>query len=378
MLKAEEVASFLEKAQRISSEWSAQVQFMRDEFIPQMENLNNNISERSHVPEVSRNILNGFMIKSAEIGYYNSRSWPATGGNYSQGHTFSAMVHETVDHSALTQLFFPNDALLKSLGTQHDFALYFDNNYKEILIGLKSPTAIWYAHDPARARIYTNYDFYLDVAVINFSESSFNHNGYRSEHVLNAVPLSGQYIKRENFQLTFQSLGSPATSVTDPSPAQLATFLTKRKPYIHPVVVLDYIRTQPLPVISAFFTDVSQYDLARAKDGMNLRGAELSAHAAENFALKKALQAEADRVREMKEAHVAQEELLKQQRIKMNAAALRIKKLEIKLKQSEQMYEDLQMRLIDEEGLDDVDIDDLELGDDDDLGTVGTEPTRAL
>lgn len=177
---------------------------------------------------------------------------------------------------------------------------------------------------------------------------------------------------RDQFQISFHSFGSPAIQITDPNPAQLESFLAKRKPFIHPVIVLDYVRKQELPVVSAFFTDVAQYDLAKAKNDLSLRDVEINVHTAENATLKKSLRAETARVREMQVAQAAQEEILKQQRTKLNAAALHIKKLEIKLKQSEQMYEDLQMRLIDDEGLDDVDIGDLSVaGDDGDETTVG-------
>jgi hypothetical protein len=53
MLKSEETSAFLENAQKFSAEWTAQAQFVRDHFLPQLQAHNQQISDRLVVPAVS-------------------------------------------------------------------------------------------------------------------------------------------------------------------------------------------------------------------------------------------------------------------------------------------------------------------------------------
>ena len=361
MLKAVETAAFLDKAERFSKNWTDQLQFVRDEFLPQLEALNQHIAERSHVPDISREELTAFMRKSTAIAPYLPRVIAILGEQRSY-----AAQHRQISSEGLISVTFPNELLSKSLGAEHDFAMYFDSNYKEIMKGgaCINPNycSNWNNYDKP-ARIHTNYDFYIEIKCqLNpHGENVFQEAlmtilcGYTQVTAVH-VPLSGDKINRKHISLSFIALAPAPTAavptLVDPSDAQLAAFLSKRRRYIHPVVVLDYLREGPRPDIRAFFTTVSQYDLAEAKDAQRAADDALTRAVAEVEAFKLAKKSDAARLLAAEEAYNSQTRAQQQQVTQLNAAALRIRKLEIKLKQTEQLYEDLQLRIIEDEDMD--------------------------
>jgi hypothetical protein len=305
---------------------------------------------------------------------------------------FYAQEHHCINTAKLLSVVFHSTDLASVLGTHHDFAMYFDFRYKEAMLGapksrLTGGTAqpgvmypVYYTRWDAcdvPAYVYTNYDFYIKISVKSgsFHEFTTSNAQWPQQNVghIHAVPLSGE-CTREQLTVTFVSLApakNPALqTLVDPTSAQLAQFLAQRKPYIHPVIVMDFLRERSLEEVTAFFGEVAQSELNDARDKLaqanaaqtrvngELQGARLAARE------EQARQAvERTRMQEL-------EREVQQQRTKLNAAALRIKKLEMKLAQSEKMYEDLQMRIIEQEGLDGDDFN----GDVADDATLDTAP----
>jgi hypothetical protein len=378
MLKSEEVSSFLEKAQQLSADWTAQAQFVRDVFLPQMDALNQHISERTHVPEISRVSLTTFMRNSETVGPYLRKAHCINHSANNQ-QNFHAVIIKNINSSKLVERIFPGAVLSTALGSESDFALYFDAQYKSVMKGLSDQDfSQWECHDTP-VRIYTNYDFYIEVKVERtFHEVTLGtdpHHRYTTCAIA-AVPLGGE--NSEHLSFSFVSLAMDQTRLI-PTSDSLFNFLKKRKPYIHPVVILDYLRDKPLADIHAFFGNVAQQELAEAKANNISAFQAISAKATEIKALKEARKADAESLRRLQDAHQQQEQALIEQRTKLNNAALRIKKLEIKLKLTEQMYEDLQMRLV-EDDLSDANMDP-DFGADDrdtDIGSLQTEPTRRV
>lgn len=372
MISQEETASFLEQAERFSTEWTAQAQYIRSSFLPQLEASNLHISQRCHVPNVSRETLTAFMRRSVNI----SAIPRYLGRNYSNTqdlHHFSH-IYKEIDCKKLDAVLFTDEFLLpSSLGTDHDFVMYFDAHYKEVLLGVPKEvkqypyTNSWGGHGGDPAHIYTNYDFYIELKVKSFSEVRTEVlNSCHPESVrvtIVPVPLWGCG-PREQLSVKFISL-APTTSTSvqelvDPAPAQLAEFLRQRKPYIHPVIVLDYLREQSLQEVTAFFGGVAQRELSAATDKVALTSAAHARMAAELQASQQVSRQDRAQLAAEQARTQEKEREIQQQRTKLNTAALRIKKLEIKLAQSESMYEDLQMRLIEMEGLDGGELDSVE------------------
>jgi hypothetical protein len=385
MISQAETLAFLERAEKFSLEWKAQTEFVRNTFLPQLDALNQQISGRSRVPAVSQEALTEFMGLSATILPYRPRlAYIQSGGNFDTRFHY-ATCHQQIDVDHLVSVLFNNCMTETYPDGVGDLKLYFNNRYKHIMIGEllrwgPSCTAgiEWNSFDEP-VHIYCNYDFYLLVKVKreHFKEATsiraqYHHNP--DIYTIHPVPLSGVGCAREQFAISFISLApekapGPLTLV-DPSPAQLADFLKTRKRYIHPSIVLDYLRERPLTEISSFFGAVAQYDLAEAQNKAAMAQTELAKATEDVKKLHKAARADQDNLQAQQARIQEQERHAQQQLTKLNTAALRIKKLEIKLAQSERMYEELQMRLIEQEGL----------GGDDDLGDdqAGEDDTTVL
>lgn len=340
---------FLETSKRLSEEMAAQAQFVRDTFLPHIDAFNQHVSDRLHVPSIARDVLSVFMRDSVKIPVYSPRK---VADNYNIGNSIQnvlAIVHKDIASETIKTCIFPSGVLMSTFGDETDFQLYFDTKYK---------TQIIY-YDPKKpVIIYTNFDFLIEIVVNpdKFRETTVrrNYDGF-DYHTAVSHPLSGHNFDRSNFEVKFVSLTSTplpvAMPLLNPSDKELMTFLAQRKPYIHPVVVLDYLREQPLSGIRAFFGDVSAYDLLEAKNEVN---AEKLAHAqtsAKLTSLLTARTAEAAVNLDLKAKLEAAEQAALQHRTKQNDAALRIKRLQMKLAQTEKLYEDLQLRLIEEQGL---------------------------
>lgn len=278
-----------------------------------------------------------------------------------------AQIQKQIDSNALSSVLFPNNLLPSIVGPENDFALYFDAQYKMVLLGVPKQDTVysdlhveWKQHGEP-VRIYTNYDFFIEVKVKTFKEVSVVWGHHNNQAVtVTPVPLWG-CATRDQLSVRFISLAPAMTStlqeLVDPAPHQLADFLRQRKPYIHPVIVLDYLREQSLEEVIAFFGDVSQSELSAAKDTAALAETEQARISMDLQAAQQASREDKERLSAVEARMQEKEREIQQQRTKLNTAALRIKKLEMKLAQSERMYEDLQMRLIEIEGLDGDDLD---------------------
>jgi hypothetical protein len=365
MISQAETLAFVERAEKFSLEWKAQTEFVSNTFLPQLDALNQQISGRSHVPVVSQEALTEFMGLSATMLPYRPRLVYNENGNFGARFHY-ATCHQQIDVDHLLSVLFDNCMT----GTYPDgvggLKLYFNNRYKDMMIGelLKwvpsYPAGIeWNSFDEA-VHIYCNYDFYLQVKVKrdHFKELTWKSAQYSHSpdiYTIHPVPLSGVGCTREQFSISFISLApekapGPLTLV-DPSPAQLVDFLKTRKRYIHPSIVLDYLRERPLTEISSFFGAVAQYDLAEAQNKAAMAQTELAKATEDVKKLHKAARADQDNLQAQQARIHEQDRHAQQQLTKLNTAALRIKKLEMKLAQSERMYEELQMRLIELEGL---------------------------
>ena len=347
MLTSEETTLFLETSKRLSEEMAAQAQFVRDTFLPHIDAFNQHVSDRLHMPSIARDVLSVFMRDSVNIPVYSPRK---VAHNYNNGTPdVLAIVHKEISSKTIKTCIFPSGVLMSTFGDDTDFQLYFDTKYKAQII----------YYDPSKpVVIYTNFDFLIEIVVnpTKYSETKIvKYCGRPDYHSAASHPLSGHNFDRSNFDVKFVSLTSTplpvARPLLNPSDKELMIFLSQRKPYIHPVVVLDYLREQPLSDIRAFFGDVSAYDLLEAKNEVN---AEKLAHAqtsAKLSALLTARTAEAAVNLDLKAKLEAAEQVALQHRTKQNDAALRIKRLQMKLAQTEKLYEDLQLRLIEEQGL---------------------------
>jgi hypothetical protein len=377
MISREETAAFLKRAEKFSLEWRAQAEFVRDTFLPQLEALNQQISCRAHIPDVSQEDLTEFMRLSATIPPYRPRlAHMQSGSNFSTRY-HHAIYRQQIDVNNLMSVFFSNGETHIFPDAVNGLTLYFNNRYKHVMIGepkdypqtanstgaayQRSPYSCAWDHFDEPVRVYCNYDFYIEVMVkrMHFQELTWKRDEYGHNpevYTVHTVPLAGVACTREQFTLSFVSLAAEnapgSLTLVDPSPAQLADFLKTRKRYIHPSIVLDYLRERPLTEISSFFGAVAQYDLAEAQNKAAMAQTELAKATEDVKKLHKAARADQDNLQAQQARIHEHERHAQQQLTKLNTAALRIKKLEIKLAQSERMYEELQMRLIEQEGLD--------------------------
>jgi hypothetical protein len=346
MLTPEETTQFLQISQKLSNEMAAHVQFIKETFLPQVDTFNGHVAGRLHVPHASREAITTFMQGSARLATYT----PMTVGS-NNCYPLSLPVHQTIETDAILTCMFSDDMLQNVFGPDCDFALYFDAAYKSFII---HPFAGDYYNMFKPVRIYTNYDFYVEIAIIKgqYSETT-THYGYPNTHfTANPIPLSGCKLRRDQVSLKFMSLNANTPSVQEllnPGEKDLKKFLSKRKPFIHPVIILDYIRAQPLSDIMAFFGDVSAYELVAARTARKSEAAAHARTAMELAALKSARSLDAAAMREMQAALHAAAQQGKEHRTRQNDDALRIKRLQLKLAQTEKLYEDLQLRLIEQE-----------------------------
>jgi hypothetical protein len=260
-------------------------------------------------------------------------------------------VHKAIETDAILTCMFPGDLLQNVFGPDCDFALYFDAAYKSFIM---YPGEGGYYNLFKAFPVFTNFDFYVEIAIVQGQYSEMSRSDYPQYwYTSNPVPLSGSELRRDQVNLKFVSLDAPSASsaqeLLNPGEKELRKFLSKRKPFIHPVIILDYVRAQPLPDIMAFFGDVSAYELAAAKNAHNSESAAHAQTAVELAALKSAMSADAAAMREMQAALQAAALHAQEHSTRQNDDALRVKRLQLKLSQTEKLYEDLQLRLIEQE-----------------------------
>lgn len=343
-----------------------------------IEALNQHVFERCNVPEISKETLVSFMQRSTYIPPYVPRLVTTLWGRNAHPQYYYALLHEAIGEEGLTAALFPNNILEINIGANHNLVMYFNRQYKTVMLGY--PKQRVSAHRPDEyyssgqfnqewnhydqpVPIYTNYDFYIEVAV---KEDCFQEVLKWQEHehsqswmaAVQPVPLTGVNCTRDQLKVTFASLSpskdTDSKRLEEPSFEELADFLKERKPYIHPVVVLDYLKEQPLPMVAAFFSNVAEYQLSDAQSKLAESETARTQSAAQVLALEEALQVERDRCQEQAVLLQEQEEQLETQLAQLNTAALRIRKLELKLTQSVRMYDELQTRLIEQDGFDDL------------------------
>jgi hypothetical protein len=346
MLTPEETTQFLQNSQNLSNEMAAHVQFIKETFLPQMDTFNGHVAGRLRVPHVSRETVTTFMQGSAHLPTYT----PKIVGENNNARPVVLPVHQAIETKAILTCMFPGDMLQNVFGPDRDFALYFDAAYKSLIMypGAGDHYNLYKAYP-----IFTNYDFYVEIAIVQgqYSEMTRSENGQGWSS--NPVPLSGSKLRRGQVSLKFVALGAPSASsaqeLLNPGEKELRKFLSNRKPFIHPVIILDYVRAQPLPDIMAFFGDVSAYELAAAKNAHKSEAAAHARTAVELATLKSARSADAAAMREMQAALQAAAQHAQEHRTKQNDDALRVKRLQLKLSQTEKLYEDLHLRLIEQE-----------------------------